>query len=41
MLDDDEEDTRPSILTRPRDDDDNDSELEDVEDEEIEEIFVS
>ncbi|KAJ7929175.1 Bystin-domain-containing protein [Mycena leptocephala] len=39
MLDDDEEDTRPSILTRPRDDDDNDSELEDVEDEEIEEIF--
>jgi essential nuclear protein 1 len=40
MLDDDE-DTRPSILTRPRDDDDNDSELEDVEDEEIEEIFVS
>jgi essential nuclear protein 1 len=41
MLDDEEEDTRPSILTRPRDDDDNDSELEDVEDEEIEEIFVS
>ncbi|KAF8211551.1 Bystin-domain-containing protein [Mycena galopus ATCC 62051] len=43
MLDDDEEDARPSTSTRPRfqdGDDEEDSELEDVDEEEIEEIEI-
>ncbi|KAJ7477144.1 Bystin-domain-containing protein [Mycena galericulata] len=40
MADDDEEDARPSAITRSRlDDDEEDSELEDLEDEDVEEIF--
>lgn len=44
MADEEEEDAQPSASTRPRlddDDDDDDSELGDVEDEDVEEIFVS
>jgi hypothetical protein len=40
MLDDEQEEARPSTSTRPRfeDDDDDESELEDVDEEEVEEI---